>query len=888
VALAVLLFRILDICVLDLFVLTRFLGPFQFRSRRQITMTTVQGLPTEIEHAVSDATLSADMTNPPILTPILTKIHVRIVSLQHRDQVHVAKFRSDVVVADLVTVIGLGAPMSDDASNTGSSNTGSSASSTDSSSTDSSSTGSCARTHSFWVGEYELPSNATIADACRAAPKAMPKTVANAKSNAKGKGKGKGKGGDNKATSKASGKTASGGKSGGKASGKNGGKGGSSGKGKSGGGKGNTEDVVAIGADADHPLIISHASFRGDLTMSIDVGINNLAIWIGRLHPRPTTTLGLETQGIESRETQGFGTQGLGTLETQGLGTQGLETLETQGLETLETQGLETTSKAGNNETTTNKASNEQTTTDKASNEKASVEAASLHRFETLWWQCVDVPVCMGVGAQWVNVNDRSITECCDLLADYFTGGVFDTSWFPRLKTILIEQQPASLHVGAAAKNFKMMNCAQTMRQTFRRLAPEALQHWVSPQKKLVLVRASLPPAAELKAMKNGARYTLHKRAGVAFVTQQLATDIPSVGNHKQDDYADALLQALAWHSTHQDEQADLHRKCTSTKETKESKALKKESKNESKAKKEPKEPRARKEPKEPKTKKQPKPKKEPKAKKEPKVKKEPNAKKEFDGTETSAQNGALVSASTEDPAATKSTTTDTTTTTDNITTTTTTTTTDTTTTTTPTDTTPDVVRDGQDNTVAQSEARSEAHSEVQSEAQSEARSEAHGDENGGNATATATTKTRKRKTAASAASKSVKKPANDTDAIEPANVHPEGTNVANAKTQEAATGTATTNQTVTETATNETATGTTPTNETATTGTATGTTTTSETATETASETATGTAATETNPAVPAKNVGRPKKQKAATSANGGNDTQKRTRLSDEIDSNK
>ena len=479
------------------------------------------------EVATSSAPPEAEAATSGAPLPTTKLVHVRIESLQRRNQYHTVLVKDDMVVADLVHAIGLdfdseNATAHSHGSLTHSHQGGDAPHEHQAHSHQAHSHGSLTHSHQahphqahshqahdhlnqaqhvFWVGDYELPATATVADACRAAPKP---TAARDSGKRAGGGKGKGKSkGKEKDKDKGKGK----------------------GKGKQGSKSKHDEAIqcTQTGENAAHPLVLSYAVFHGDLTMSIDVGITNLAIWIGKLHPRPPAPSSSESAAAPSSSSAA----------------------------------------PSSSEPTAAPSSSESSSEPAAAppSSESSSEPTAAHKFDTMWWQCVDVPAAMGVAEQWGNINDRSITDCCDLLADYFTGGTFDAAWFPRLKTILIEQQPASLHMGSAAKNFKMMNCAQTMRQVFRRLAPEAVLHWVSPQKKLVLVRSVLPPAAELKAMKNGARYALHKRAGVSFVTDHLGTTIPSVGNHKKDDYADALLQALAWHVTLQDEQAALSRR---------------------------------------------------------------------------------------------------------------------------------------------------------------------------------------------------------------------------------------------------------------------------------------------------------------------------------------
>jgi len=502
------------------------------------------------EVATSSAPPEAEAATSGAPLPTTKLVHVRIESLQRRNQYHTVLVKDDMVVADLVHAIGLDFDSENATAHSHGSLTHShqggdaphehQAHSHQAHSHQAHSHGSLTHSHQahphqahshqahdhlnqaqhvFWVGDYELPATATVADACRAAPKP---TAARDSGKRAGGGKGKGKSkGKEKDKDKGKGK----------------------GKGKQGSKSKHDEAIqcTQTGENAAHPLVLSYAVFHGDLTMSIDVGITNLAIWIGKLHPRPPAPSSSESAAAPSSSEP------------------------TAAPSSSESAAAPSSSSAApsSSEPTAAPSSSESSSEPAAAppSSESSSEPTAAHKFDTMWWQCVDVPAAMGVAEQWGNINDRSITDCCDLLADYFTGGTFDAAWFPRLKTILIEQQPASLHMGSAAKNFKMMNCAQTMRQVFRRLAPEAVLHWVSPQKKLVLVRSVLPPAAELKAMKNGARYALHKRAGVSFVTDHLGTTIPSVGNHKKDDYADALLQALAWHVTLQDEQAALSRR---------------------------------------------------------------------------------------------------------------------------------------------------------------------------------------------------------------------------------------------------------------------------------------------------------------------------------------
>jgi hypothetical protein len=257
--------------------------------------------------------------------------------------------------------------------------------------------------------------------------------------------------------------------------------------------------------DADHPLVLSVYFFPANLTMSIDVGINNLAIWIGQVHENGEMA---ETVAKTAAE---------------------------------EEEGSEEGSEAGD-----------------VTEEEACADAPVFVQaplFTTIYWACHDVVQEMEL--DWDNVNTRSISECCDLLAD-FLHEQFPRKWYAQMRNILIEQQPTNMRMGNAAKNLKMRNCGETIRQVFRRLAPRARITWVSPQTKLKLL--TLPPGvAEKKASK---RYSIHKKAATAHVEEHLCS-IPAVGKQKKDDFADALLQSLAWHKTQRDLRVEEQEKAT-------------------------------------------------------------------------------------------------------------------------------------------------------------------------------------------------------------------------------------------------------------------------------------------------------------------------------------
>ena len=237
---------------------------------------------------------------------------------------------------------------------------------------------------------------------------------------------------------------------------------------------------------SDNPLVLVYTYATGDLILSIDVGVNNLAIWVGKIDTRDVVD-----------------------------------------------------------------------------------DTTVAQSFETVFWDCVNVPTVLGL--DWPNVNKESIGNCADAISNYLkeqfpedlgtgrgtgteiwtteTGGASASPVLSDIRYLLVEQQPMNPRTSAhmAVRNLKMMTCAHVIRRTLGSLCPDAIFAWVSPQRKIKLVPVLDPEmGAKTKGMKTSVAYGIHKKESVKCVENTLAV-IPRRKGQKKDDYSDSILQALAY-----------------------------------------------------------------------------------------------------------------------------------------------------------------------------------------------------------------------------------------------------------------------------------------------------------------------------------------------------